>query len=370
MSEKAVPVPAKHATTTGMTGGGFYNANSAPQWNATEAVLPWLEDALAAMPLAGDGPVTLADFGCSEGHNSIAVMQRAVDTLLPRTKRPLQTIHSDLPTNDFSSLFRSLRSGEGSVYGSDRVFSAAVGGSMYDQLLPPRSVLAATTFNAIAFFSRRPVESLPGYIFPNGPSAVRNNGSVSDEDRATFARQAKDDLDRFLEVRARELVPGGKLLVQVFGANSEARTCDGLYDLLNDAVLAFVAKGEISRETYERYYQPVYMRSLEELTAPLEDVDNSASRLFAMDRSMTYEVHVPFVDRYKADHDPDCYARDYVNFFRAFTEAVLRNALAKDPEADALVERIYRRAEDLLKASPDQYPFRYVANAVLLTRKD
>ncbi|MHA7777688.1 class I SAM-dependent methyltransferase [Roseibium sp. M-1] len=365
----ASPPSISHATTTGMTGGGFYNANSATQWNAIEKVLPLIDEAIATLPVEGAGSISLADYGCSEGRNSIAVMQHALPALLDRTERPVRTIHSDLPTNDFSNLFRSLRPDGSSVFGSDRVFSSAIGGSMFDQLCPPESLHFATTFNAIGFLSCRPVDRLPGYILPNGPSAIRANGYVAEEDRNAFSELARHDIARFLRVRSRELVSGGKLLMQVFGSKGPARTCDGLYDLLNDAVLEFVASGEIGQDVYDRYYQPVYMRDLDELTRPVTDAAYSAAGLFSLDRAMDYEIRVPFVEQFKLDRDLDRYARDYVNFFRAFTEAVLRAALPADAGREDLLSRIYARAEDLLKADTGLYPFRYAAVAMLLTRK-
>nr|WP_282449496.1 hypothetical protein [Roseibium sp. CAU 1639] len=351
-----------------MIGGGFYDANSAAQWKAIEAVLPLVNKAAASLPIEGTGTVGLADFGCSEGRNSIAVMQQALAILLPRTKRPVQTVHSDLPSNDFSKLFLTLGAGRQKAFDSEQVFSAAVGGSMFDQLLPDSSVHLATTFNAIGFLSRRPVDSLPGYILPNGPSTARGNGYVSEEDRNAFADQAKRDVGAFLKARSRELVPGGKLLVQVFGGNEDARTCDGIYDLLNDAVLASVGTGDIAAETYDRYYQAVYMRTLAELTAPVTKDRYGASGLFQIEDTKSYEVAVPFNERYAADGDLDRYATDYVNFFRAFTEAVLKAALPATADRDRLVDRIYDRAVELLKANPERYPFRYIAIAMLLTR--
>lgn len=359
-----------HATTTGMTGQGFYDENSQTQWNAIAAVLPALDEAVAALPLPETGVITLADYGCSEGRNSVAAMERALRTLLPRTHLPVQTVHSDLPTNDFSTLFQNLRPHGRSVFGSERVFSSAVGGSMYDQLRPDRSVHLATTFNAIGFLSRRPVDTLPGYLFPNGPSPVRNNGYISPEDQRAFADQARQDVEAYLKVRARELVPGGKLLVQVFGRTDTACTSDGIYDLLNDAVLAFVETGEISKETYDHYYQPVYLRNLKELTEPAQDPGSEVSKLFTVDDARDYEITVPFVERYKEDGDLARYVRDYVNFFRAFTEAVLLHALPEAPGNQDLVDRVYARAEEILTAAPDLYSFRYAAVEMVLSRRD
>lgn len=369
-SPPSPPTTMTHATTTGMTGGGFYNDNSTPQWDAIAAVLPLLEEALASLPLEGSGPVTLADFGCSEGRNSISAFSHAVARLRPRTGRPIQTIHSDLPTNDYSSLLRALRPGGKSVFGHENVFSSVTAGSMFDQLLPPQSLHLATSFNAIGFLSRKPVDALPGYILPNGPGAIRANGFVTDAERIAFSNLAAQDIATFLKARAKELVPGGKLLLQVFGANETARTCDGIYDLLNDAVKAFVAEGAISRPVYEAYYQPVYMRTLEELTTPIIDPDLGAAGLFELDCVTSYEVPVYFNRQFEADGDIDRFARDYVNFFRAFTEAVLRAALPETENRDALADQIYARAEEMLKQAPQLYPFRYIAIAALLTRAD
>lgn len=362
------PAPVAHATTTGMTGHGFYNANSAPQWQAIERVLPLLDAAIGAMPLSAEGTIRLADFGCSEGQNSIAVLSRAVREIRKRTDRPIQTIHSDLPTSDFSRLFLQLRPCSQPVFTADDVYSSAVGGSMFDQLLPPQSLHLATTFNAIGFLSRRPLDRLPGYILPNGPSKERNNGSVSDDEREVFSSLAKTDVAAFLRARAQEIIPGGKLLVEVFGATDTTRTSDGIYDLLNDAVLGFVESADISPDTYERYYQPVYMRTLDELTAPLSDPAHGIEDFFNLDQALSYEVPVPFNDRYRADGDLERYAKDYVNFLRAFTEAVLAGALGQTEDSAELVQKIYDRAESLLKANPERYPFRYAAVAMLLTR--
>ncbi|MEM8569984.1 MAG: hypothetical protein AAGG56_03650 [Pseudomonadota bacterium] len=351
--------------TTGMVGHGFYNRNSAPQMAAIDYVLPWLDRAVAELPLAtGAQTIGIADFGCSEGRNSIAVMQRVTQDLRRRTSDPILTVHSDLPTNDFSALFRDLRPDGQSVFGDDQISSCAVGGSMFDQLLPPSSLHLATTFNAIGFLSCRPVARLPGYILPNGPSHVRANGSVTEDERAIFARQAEDDIASFLEARANELVPGGKVLLQVFGADGDQRTCDGIYDALNDAVLETVEEGVITRDAYEAYYQPVYFRTLEEILAPVV-----AGRVpFRIEISESYTAPVPFNEDFQRTGDVHAYAREYTNFYRAFTEAVLRLSFPELPDPDGFVTDVYDRAERLVRSHPDRYPFRYVAVAALLTR--
>jgi gibberellin A4 carboxyl methyltransferase len=355
--------------TTGMLGRGFYNRHSAPQWAAIDYALPWLEDALQSMnlPVAPD-TIALADFGCSEGKNSIAAMQRMLPVLRKRTTRPLAAIHSDLASNDFSALFTNLKVDGRSAFPFDNVYSLAVAGSMYDQLLPPASLCVATTFNAIGYFSRRPLERLPGFIQPNGPSARRNVGAVSARERAVFAQQATNDLSAFLTARAAELVRGGKLLIEVFGASGGRCTGHGIYDALNDAMLEVDKTGRIGSDEYERYYQPIYFRTLEELLAPVAGPISSHSSMYRLERSETYEIKTPFVEEYQATGDAGTFARAFTNFFRAFTEPVLRIAFAAHADIDALVSDIFSRVERLIRENPERYDFHYICVAALMTR--
>ena len=355
---------APFSVTTGMVGGGFYNRNSAPQMSAIDHVMPWLEDAISGVSFDdGAGTLGLADFGCSEGRNSIAVMQRLIPLLRKRTGRHIQTIHCDLPTNDFSSLFVGLRPDGRSVFG-DGVSSFAVGASMYDGVVPPNCLHVATSFNAIGFLGRRPIDRLPGYILPNGPSRIRGVGNVSKAERTAFSEQASRDIASFLRARAVELVPGGKLLLQVFGAGDVKRCCDGIYDVLNDAVLEVLDHGMIDRAAYDAYYQPVYFRTLEELTEPVQ----LYSLPFRIDNQATYEAPVPFNEDFARSGNVEVYAREYTNFHRAFTEGVLRISFADSPSLDSLVSEIYTRAERLVREAPERYPFSYVAIAALMTR--
>src|SRR6516164_6844461 len=92
-----------------------------------------------------------------------------------------------------------------------------------------------------------------GYRRPHPP---RRELVVSPEVTAAFRRQAEQDLVRFLTCRARELVPGGKLLLASPGDSDQACVADGLADVLNDACLDLVVAGLIKREQYERFTFP------------------------------------------------------------------------------------------------------------------
>lgn len=355
----------------GMLGRGFYDRHSAPQRASIERVLPWLDDAIAAMQLAGETPtIGVADFGCSEGRNSIIALNTAVAALRNRTARPIQTIHSDLPSNDYARLFEMLRPNGRSVFDFAETYSAVVVGSFYDQLLPPRSLHVATTFNSLGYLSRRPIDRLANHVVANGPSTPDAGGSVSDNERAAFLAQIEADMERFLTARAAELVPGGLLLMQCFGAGEVRRNCDRVNDALNDALLAAIDSGGIDRDGYETYYSPVYYRNIDELTALVATPDSPLGALFRLNRAETHNVPVPFVEEFRSTGDEAKYVSAYVNYFRAFTEPMLRMTFADRPNLDRTIEEIFAHIEALIRSDPDQYDLQFISVAALLTRRE
>jgi len=163
-------------------------------------------------------------------------------------------------------------------------------------------------------------------------------------------------------------VRGGKLLITVFGASGSRCAGHGIYDALNDAILERADAGRIGRDEYERYYQPIYFRTLEELVAPVADTNSSHSSTYRLERSEAYEIKTPFVEKYRATTDAGRYARAFTDFFRAFTEPVLRIAFLAHADIDALVSDIFSRAERLIRENPEGYDYHYVCVAALMTR--
>ena len=359
------------SVVTGMVGGGFYDRNSAPQWAAADLPLSWLESALAERSFKDVAPaVGIADFGCSEGRNSLAAMRRVIGALRTTSKRPIQTLFVDLPTNDFGRLLAALRPDGRSAFDDPAVYSAAVGGDMFDPLLPRNSVHVATTFNSVGYLSRRPVERLSNHVIANGPFLPDAKGSVSDAERAIFTDQLDDDMRRFYRARAAELVPGGRLLMQCFGAKDGLWAGACTYDALNDALLEAIDMGIIDRDSYERYYSPVYYRTVEQLTELVSGPQAELGSLFRLDRAEDYEVPMPFEQDFKRTGDVATYARAGVNYFRAFTEAMIRQALSGHPNLDRLIDHAFARVEQAMTDDPERFRIRFISIAALLTRLD
>ena len=356
--------------TTGMKGAGYYDQHSTAQLSAIQALQHWVDDAVANLPLPTcDQPVTVLDMGSSEGRNAVRLMATIVTGLRRRTDQPLQTIYSDLASNNFNQLFANLEEARRTGLFAAGVYPGAVGASFYGPLVPPGTVHLATIFNAIHWLDRLPAAPVPDFVAYRRPLAAPTALAASPEVTAAFTRQAEHDLVRFLECRARELAPGAKLLLAGPGDTDQARVCDGHYDVLNDACLDLVATGQIEKVGYERLRMPCYFRTLAELLAPLEREDSPVRGKFTVDRAEAIECPIPFLEEFRRGGDVATYAGVYTGFLRAVSEPVVRAAFNQPEGEVGPVECLYQRIRARLLAEPEHYSWRYILVAALLTRR-
>jgi gibberellin A4 carboxyl methyltransferase len=304
--------------TTGMKGAGFYDQHSSAQLASIQHVLDWLHGAAADLKLPPpERPVTVLDLGSSEGRNAVVAMNAVAEALRQRTEQPIEIVYSDLPSNNFNGLFRNLQESRGTAA---EVYTSATAGSFYRQLMPAGTVHFATSFNAILWLDQLPAVPIRDFVVYRRPQPSKPGLAVSAEMVAAFSAQAARDLDHFLHARARELAPGGKLLIVTPGDAPAARLCDGPYDLVNDACLDLVNAGRVERARYESLTIPVYFRTVAELRAPIDDAGSPLSKLFRIDRAETLEVQTPFILALEQGGPVTAFADAYTGFLRAFSE--------------------------------------------------
>ncbi|MDT3777827.1 cyclopropane-fatty-acyl-phospholipid synthase [Nitrospira sp. MA-1] len=357
------------ASTTGMRGGGFYDAHSSGQRAAMDEFLPWMVEAMADLPLPARGsPIALLDLGSSEGANAIHAVGAIIKALRERTSADIWTFFDDLPTNDFNQLFANLFPDQTPSSRTAGIYTAAVGGSLFERVAPASSLDIATTFNAVGWMSALPTTPLRQFISPSPPAqrAFREGVSVTTEERAAFTQHAREDILSFYRSRAAELKPGGKLLVQVFGRNDEHNTANGIIDGLSDAMLDMVEDGRLTRDVYENFVFPVFYRSLPELLPPAGESGEPPA--FRVDKAEARECRVPFNEEFARSGDSRVWAGSYAGFIRAFSEPVFTSGLPNTPDRPQLIDELYARMANRFEADPARYEFHFISLGALLTR--
>jgi salicylate 1-O-methyltransferase len=159
-----------------------------------------------------------------------------------RTGISIIVTHTDLPTNDWTTLFQTvLSSPESYLANESNVFCFASGTSIYRHIFPLNHVAFGYSTVTEHWLSRKPCD-IPGEIW-----SARASGKV----RAAWAAQAKTDWHAFLQYRALEMQPSARLLIVGSGADQKGNSgAEGLIDLANavlqQLVKAYLEKAEVS----------------------------------------------------------------------------------------------------------------------------
>eukprot|EP00741_Cyanophora_paradoxa_P020746 tig00021293_g20025.t1 len=202
--------------THSMRGDGFYNKNSLLQRNMLETATDLLDQVAEAMDFEGRPSATLADFGASQGRNSVVALAGAVRALRRRAAGlAVHCVFNDLPSNDWNTLARLLADPACALTALGAVYTTLAPRSFYEQVLPPGSVDCGFSFTALHWMRRVPVEA-PSAFYPD---------DLPPHERAAFAEQAAKDWEAFLVARRAELRPGGRLCLVFPARRDDGASC-------------------------------------------------------------------------------------------------------------------------------------------------
>lgn len=348
-----------------MKSGGYYSARTKGAKDVIDNATPLVLQALGDMTIADDPrrPFAIADFGCADGGTSLQMMGQAVGAVRKRApSRPITVTYADLPGNDFSQVFRNTQGIGGAgdyltAYGNLYVFGS--GTSFYRQVLSAGALSFGFSATAMHWSSR-----LPGTI-SNHLHAVGAKGA----ERQAFTDVGMKDWETILLNRARELEPGGRLVLVNFCIDEQGRYLGNtvganMFDTFNQLWAALRDEGVITSAEYRNTNFPQYYKTVEEFCAPLRD---RASPVHAaglrLEHVETRVVPCPYKAAYLADRDTAAFAPAYIGTLRSWSETVFMNGL--DPsrplaERQAIVDDYYDRYEDLVRQAPDEHAMDYV----------
>jgi hypothetical protein len=305
---------------TAMEGHGAYNRNSRVQAATLSPAVSMFEQAARTCTLPPEPqPIVIADYGCSQGQNSLVPVQAAIDALRERTgsHRQISVAHSDLPENDFTSLFQILNTNPESYLRKDgAAFASAIGRSFYEQILPAGSVTLGWSSWAVQWLSRTPAPI---------PDQVQVALSEDAFTRAAFARQAAEDWEEFLVLRERELSPGGRLVVLTLALDENGDF--GYRPLLNamySALQEMVDSGFLLARELQRMVIPTVARSRTDFLAPFGN--HRVNGLYAEEIEIFFgEDHI-WLD-FEQYRDAPTFAAQWAAFSRASVFPTLATGL-------------------------------------------
>ncbi len=331
--------------TATMQGGGFYNRNSALQAANLTSALPLLQEAADHLPIRDGAPVVIVDYGASQGRNSMLPMRMAIDLLRARVSpaRAIEVIHTDLPSNDFQTLF-TLLADDASSYLANRpnVFPSAIGRSYFAPILPPGRVDLGWSANALHWLSRNPVD------VPDHGWAVFSNSA---EAREAVDRQLAQDWEDFLTARASELREGGRLVCQFMGRGVERHGFEWMAGAFWHTLQGMAEDGLLSGEELLRMTCPSAGRSVAQVRAPFAD---SPCAGLALTHVSVIAAPDPFWDAYCKTRDAEQLGRSWAMIMRAANGPNFAAGLNADRDVDAFLDTLTARLADRIAADPQR----------------
>ncbi len=337
-------------TPTAMEGRGAYNRSSRVQAAGLSPAVPMLQRAARTATLPAEPqPIVIADYGSSQGRNSLAPMAAAIDVLRERLgpDRSISVVHTDVPENDFSALFQTLNTDPNSYLRTHQaVFASAVGRSFYQQILPPSSITLGWSSWAVQWLSRSPGE-IPDQI----QVALSRDATA----RRAFSQQSAEDWRDFLTARGRELCPGGRLAILNMALDQNGDfgyrpVLDALYATLLDLVESgFLRAGELRRMA-----MLTVARSREDVLAPFGAEGRFASLRVEEMEFFYGEDHI--WDDYELHGNAKEFGAQWAAFSRASVYPTLAEGLhggRQSARATEFIDRLEAGTAARLAAKPE-----------------
>ena len=356
-----------------MKGGGYYSKNTQGAKHVIDRAGVHVIDGLADMQIPDvDRPFSIVDYGAADGGTSLELITRIVDEIRNRSKdREISVTYTDLPHNDFSALFRLMYDPDmtesGYIQRHDNVFIACSGTSFYRQVVPRNTVDIGFSATAMHWLS-----GLPGRIDDH----VHAVGAGGDQWQA-FCDHALRDWEDILLNRARELVPGGLLVMANFCIDEQGRYLGNtgganMFDTFNQLWREMADDGTITYEEYQATAFPQFYKTIEQFRAPFDDADGVVSAEgLKLETIYTGVTKCPYRSEFDQVGDPVAFADAYVPTLRSWSETVFLGGLdASRPieQRKRIVDQFYANYNALVRKEPENHAMDYVHTYVVAVK--
>jgi hypothetical protein len=359
-----------------MRGAGYYSEHTAGAKLVIDAAIPLALEAVRSMNLAtSTAPLGIADYGAADGGTSIGLHHAVLDDLRARAPgREITLTYTDLPHNDFSALFRLVHGllpgmADRALHPSPGLYTFASGTSFHRQVVPDGTLSLGFSATAMHWLSRLPA-TITDHVHAVGATG---------EELAAFRLQAAEDWEQILLARARELAPGGRLVLANFcrdeaghylgwtGGRNMHDTFSAHWRALRDA--GVISPEECRRATFAQFY-----RSVAEFRSPLDNPQSTVSRAgLRLRRCFTRVTPCPYAAGFQAERDAAAFARAYVPTLRSWSESMFLGALdpsRPEDERHTIVDSFFSAYETAVATNPDGHGMDYVHCFMLIAKDD
>lgn len=347
-----------------MSGGGLYSLATIGAKDVIDIATPRVLSALSDLRehRTTGSYWCFSDMGCADGGTSLDMWRAVIGHLRKDDDQDIQIVYADQANNDFNALVKILHGmTEFDAYlnSFDNVRILESGASFYTPVLPAESLDLGFSATAMHWLSNTPCQI---------SEHVHMVGATGSEQQ-TFATQAAIDWQTILLHRARELRPGGKLVLVNFCIDEQGRYLGNtggvnMFDRFNSNWQQLLGEAVISQSEYKAMTLPQYYNRVEEFSAPLLDeqspVYKAGLRLCDIETAV---VPCPFAEDFKTHNDAVRFANAYLPTIRSWNESIFAGGLDTKrsiTERSELIEHYYNMYHKQIVENPDGHGMGYV----------
>ncbi|KAI0211854.1 hypothetical protein LSAT2_003284 [Lamellibrachia satsuma] len=289
----------------------------------------------------------------------------------------VHVIYEDRPTNDFNSLIRLV---EGVTSGSysflqdhNNVFVTCCGRSFYKQCLPDSTVHLGFSSMSVMWLSESPNVT--------SHEVFSEHFAQGSPEQRLFEAQSARDWETFLFHRAKELVPGGRLVATMTHSatcpcNKNNKWCR--YREMTDIWREMMQENTISEDEFLATISPIHWHTAEDLSAPFDDknsrVTQSRLQLVAMETKI---FNCVYRKRWLMSNIQDdasaarAHAISVVQSIRTWSNRMFTTGLSRERNIDErkkILDEFYRRLVDQVAMAPADRGSDYAVNFVTVAK--
>ncbi|MDE0792487.1 MAG: SAM-dependent methyltransferase [SAR324 cluster bacterium] len=347
-----------------MSSGGVYSLTTRGAEDVINTATPMVLEALDSMKIPkNQASFTFSDMGTADGGTSLKMVEKFIHTIQKTAPGiSINIVYADQPKNDFNGLVNTvLGLGHFTSYldRTKNVYPLFSANSFYKQILPDNTLDFGFSATAMHWLSSKPCD-LSEHVHMVGAEGKQY---------LSFSAQGKKDWESILLNRARELKSGGQLVLLNFCRDENGKylgntTGVNMFNNFAQIWQDFLGQGLIREDEYQKMTLPQYYNTVEEFSAPLNDISNPVYQ--AGLRLKQIETHItpcPFAEAFKEHQDAKRFAQEYIPTIRSWNESIFFGAL--DPqrtleERQQIIHDYYQTYQDQVQEAPELHRMDYV----------
>jgi hypothetical protein len=356
-----------------MRSSGYYSQRTAGAKNAIDSVLPLMKEALNNLPEME--VLRFADYGAADGGTSAELWSDLISSMRNGGDgRHTEILYTDLPSNDFSTLFKTMQGMGGdpsNAYqvNNDNVFVHGCGTGFHRQLMASDSLSLGFSATAMHYVSEKPCEI---------EDHVHMVGAAPDE-LAQFAQRAAEDWEKILLARAAEMKLGSQFIVLNFGIDEQGRYLGhtgghSMFDKFTQHWRSLLNAEKITQKEFRKATFVQHYRTLGEFKAPFDNHETPVMKAgLRLKSARTQLTKCPYKKAFMESDgamSAGQFATSLIPTMRSWSETVFLSALSSRPpaEAQAIVDEFYKSYEAEVAANPDGHAMDYI-HAIMVIEK-